>query len=46
MEDFITGKRIKNAGQSERYYITNSHPATIAVEVFDKDQEEMSRRAG
>lgn len=44
-EDFITGKKSKNAGQRERYYITNSHPAIITAEVFDKVQEEMSRRA-
>ena len=44
-EDFITGKESKNAGQRERYYITNSHPAIINAEVFDKVQEEISRRA-
>lgn len=44
-EDFITGKKGKNVGQKERYYITNSHPAIITVEAFDKVQEEMSRRA-
>jgi len=44
-EDFITGKKSKNAGQRERYYITNSHPAIITAEAFDKVQEEMSRRA-
>ncbi|MGF7057905.1 recombinase family protein [Brassicibacter mesophilus] len=44
-EDFITGKKSKNVGQRERYYITNSHLAIIIVEVFDKVQEEMSRRA-
>lgn len=44
-EDFITGKKSKNVGQRERYYITNSHPAIITVEVFDKVQEEMAKRA-
>lgn len=44
-EDFITGKKSKNAGQRECYYITNSHPAIINAEVFNKVQEEMSRRA-
>ncbi len=44
-EDFITGKKSKNSGQRERYYITNSHPAIITVEVFDKVQEEMSKRS-
>lgn len=44
-EDFITGKKGKNVGQRECYYITNSHSAIISAEVFDKVQEEMSRRA-
>ncbi|WP_077611617.1 recombinase family protein [Clostridium sp. Marseille-P2415] len=44
-EDFITGRKSKNAGQRERYYIMNSHPAIITAEVFDKVQEEMARRA-
>lgn len=44
-EDFITGKKGKNVGQRERYYITNSHSAIITVEVFDKVQEEISKRA-
>ncbi|GAB6084979.1 recombinase family protein [Alkaliphilus crotonatoxidans] len=44
-EDFITGKKSKNVGQRERYYITNSHPAIITAEIFDKVQEEMSKRA-
>jgi site-specific DNA recombinase len=44
-ENFITGRKIKNVGQRNRYYITNSHPAIISAEVFDKVQEEMVRRA-
>jgi site-specific DNA recombinase len=44
-EDFITGKKSKNTGQRESYYIMNSHPAIITAEVFDNVQEEMSRRA-
>ncbi|NYB73382.1 recombinase family protein [Sedimentibacter hydroxybenzoicus DSM 7310] len=44
-EDFITGKKGKNDGQRERYYITNSHPAIITAETFDKVQEEMAKRA-
>jgi len=35
-EDFITGKKGKNVGQKDRYYITNSHPAIVTAEVFDK----------
>ncbi len=44
-EDFMTGKKARNVGQRNRYYVRNSHPAIIADEVFDKVQEEMTRRA-
>lgn len=44
-EDFITGKKGKNVGQRECYYITNSHPAIITAETFDKVQKEMANRA-
>lgn len=44
-EDFITGKKGKNVGQRECYYITNSHLAIITAETFDKVQEEMANRA-
>ncbi len=44
-EDFITGRKSINTGQRDRYYKTNSHPAIITLETFDKVQEEMSRRA-
>lgn len=44
-EDFMTGKKIKNTGQRNRYYIKDSHPAIISAEVFDKVQEEMEKRA-
>lgn len=44
-EDFMTGKKIKNTGQRNRYYIKDSHPAIVSTEVFDKVQEEMVKRA-
>lgn len=44
-EDFMTGKKSKNIGQRSRYYVKDSHPAIVSAEVFDKVQEEMSRRA-
>lgn len=44
-EDFMTGKKIKNTGQRNRYYIKDSHPAIVSAEVFDKVQEEMAKRA-
>lgn len=43
-EDFMTGKKIKNTGQRNRYYIKDSHPAIVSAEVFDKVQEEMAKR--
>ena len=44
-EDFMAGKKSKNIGQRSRYYIKDSHPAIISAEVFDKVQEEMSKRS-
>ncbi len=44
-EDFMTGRKVRNVGQSNRYYVRNSHPAIVFEEVFDKVQEEMVRLA-
>ena len=44
-EDFMTGKKSTNIGQRSRYYVKDSHPAIVTAEVFDKVQEEMSKRA-
>lgn len=44
-EDFMTGKKARNVGQRNRYYVRNSHQAIVSGEVFDKVQEEMARRA-
>ena len=44
-EDFMTGKKSKNIGQRNRYYVKGSHPAIITAEAFDKVQEEMAKRA-
>lgn len=44
-EDFMTGKKSKNTGQRNRYYVKDIHPAIVFAEVFDKVQEEMERRA-
>jgi len=44
-EDFMTGKKSKNIGQRNRYYVRNSHPAIVSAEMFDKVQEEMTKRA-
>lgn len=42
--DVLSKKRYKNEGQTERYYIENSHPAIISKEEFDLVQAEMRRR--
>lgn len=44
-EDFMAGKKSKNIGQRNRYFVKDSHPAIFAVEVFDKVQEAMAKRA-
>lgn len=44
-EDFMTGKKRRNDGQRNKYYVKNSHPAIISAEVFDMVQEEMAKRA-
>ena len=44
-EDFMTGKKRKNDGQRNKYYVKDSHPAIVSAEVFDKVQEEMAKRS-
>ena len=44
-EDFMTGKKNKNIGQRNKYYVKDSHPAIISAEVFEKVQEEMAKRS-
>ncbi len=44
-EDFMTGKKSKNIGQRNRYYVRDSHPAIVSAEVFGKVQEEMTKRS-
>lgn len=41
----MTGKKSKNMGQRNRYYVTDSHPAIVSAEIFDKVQEEMAKRS-
>lgn len=45
IEDFMTGKKVENTGQRHSYYVSNSHPAIISDDIFDKVQEEMARRS-
>jgi len=44
-EDFMSGKKSKNIGQRNKYYVKDSHPAIISAEEFDKVQEEMAKRS-
>ncbi len=44
-EDFMTGKKRRNDGQHNKYYVKNSHPAIISAEVFNMVQEEMAKRS-
>ncbi len=44
-EDFMTGKKRKNDGQRNKYYVKDSHPAIVTAEEFDKVQEEMAKRS-
>ncbi|SFR18719.1 recombinase family protein [Desulfoscipio geothermicus] len=41
----MTGKKAKNIGQRNRYYVKESHPAIVTEEVFDLVQEDMAKRA-
>lgn len=44
-EDFMTGKKRRNDGQRNKYYVKDSHPAIVSAELFDKVQEEMDKRS-
>lgn len=44
-EDFMTGKKVKNVGHRNQYYVKGSHAAIVSEEIFDKVQEEMRKRA-
>lgn len=44
-EDFLTGKKRKNSGQRNKYYVKDSHPAIVSAEVFNKVQDEMAKRS-
>lgn len=45
IEDFMTGRKIKNTGQRTQYFVSESHPAIVTAEVFDRVQEEMVKRS-
>jgi len=41
----MTGKKRKNDGQRNKYYVKDSHIAIVSAEVFDGVQAEMAKRA-
>ncbi|WCK55140.1 recombinase family protein [Aneurinibacillus sp. Ricciae_BoGa-3] len=43
--DFLTHKRVKNAGQEQQYYIEENHEPIISKKMFEKVQDEKERRA-
>lgn len=43
-EDFLTGKRKKNKGELEMYFIENNHEAIISRELFDKVQKKKQKK--
>jgi DNA invertase Pin-like site-specific DNA recombinase len=45
VSDVLTKRTKKNNGELPQYLITNNHPAIIDRDVFNKVQEEISRRA-
>lgn len=45
VENFLTGKQIKNVGQRERYLILHHHSPIISQNDFDKVQQEKKRRS-
>jgi DNA invertase Pin-like site-specific DNA recombinase len=44
-EDFLTGKRSKNAGQQTQYYVENNHDPIIERAVFEKVQRKKSSKS-
>ena len=42
--DVLSKRRYKNEGQSDMYYVEDSHPAIIPKEEYDMVQEELKRR--
>ena len=43
-EDFLTGKKARNTGQRDRYYVHDSHKGIVSKEKFLEEVCEMNRR--
>ena len=44
-EDFLTGKRKKNEGELNMYFIENDHEAIVSREIFEKVQERKAKKS-
>ncbi len=42
--NFLNGKKVRNDGQANKYFITDCHPAIISQAQFDRVQDEKKRR--
>lgn len=45
VEDYLSGKQVKNNGEKDKYILRNHHEPIISKELFDKVQEEKIRRS-
>jgi DNA invertase Pin-like site-specific DNA recombinase len=43
--DAISGRRLTNNGESDKFYVANHHPAIISKEEFDKANEILTKRS-
>ena len=44
-EDFLTGKRKKNEGELNMYFIENDHEAIVSREIFDIVQDRKAKKS-
>lgn len=44
ISNFLDGKKVRNDGQANKYFITDCHPAIISQAQFDRVQDEKKRR--
>lgn len=44
ISNFLSGKKVRNVGQANKYLVTNCHPAIISQAQFDRVQDEKKRR--
>ena len=44
ISNFLSGKKVRNVGQANKYLVTSCHPAIISQAQFDRVQDEKKRR--